>query len=364
LNITISDQDQSEALATQVTQAADQRQALSIRGGNSKAFMGHAVAANPLDMTGHTGIITYQPDELVVSVRAGTPVAELQHLLGEHQQQLPFGPPVYDGHATIGGTIACNASGPARPYLGAARDFVLGVHMINGRGQICHFGGEVMKNVAGYDVSRLMAGAMGTLGVILDVSLKVLPLARAEQTRILDMSDASTALQWLSKHSGQWPVTAACYVDQHLYLRLSGSQAGVAQAGHQAGGEILPGSNPFWQQLCEQQLTFFNDKRPLWRLSVAPMTPDMDDIEGDTLYDWGGAQRWLLSDAPADSIRAWASQHGGHASCLRNRATDVPVHQPLAPGLAALHESLKLSFDPYHILNPGRLYPITENTSP
>ena len=362
MSINIPDQDLGVALAAQVSNAAEQRQALKIVGGNSKAFMGHKVEASVLDVAGHTGIINYQPDELVVTVRAGTPVADLQQLLAEHKQQLPFEPPLYDGRATIGGTIACNASGPARPYLGAARDFVLGVHLINGRGQTCRFGGEVMKNVAGYDVSRLMAGALGTLGVLLDISLKVLPLARTEQTRVLEMTDASTALQWLSKHSGNWPVTAACYVDQRLYLRLSGSPSGVAQAEQQAGGEALPASDLFWQQLREQQLPFFDDKRPLWRLSVAPMTPGLDSIEGDILYDWGGAQRWLLSDVPANTIREWASQHGGHASCLRNRPADVAVHQPLAPALAALHKSLQQSFDPYHILNPGRLYPVTESS--
>jgi len=362
LNINIPDHDIGESLAAQVNSASEQRQALSILGGNSKALMGHKVEASTLDVAGHTGIINYQPDELVVTVRAGTPVVDLQQLLAENRQQLPFEPPLYNGCATIGGTIACNASGPARPYLGAARDFVLGVHIINGLGQTLHFGGEVIKNVAGYDVSRLMAGAMGTLGVLLDISLKVLPLARTEQTRVLEMSDASTALHWLCKHSGSWPITAACYVDQRLYLRLSGSKPGVAQAGQQTGGETLPASDPFWQHLLEQQLHFFDDTRPLWRLSVAPMAPAMDEMDSDTLFDWGGAQRWLLTDAPAKKIRTWATQHGGHASCLRNRPADVPVHQPLAPGLASLHKSLQQSFDPYHILNPGRLYPATENS--
>ncbi len=362
MNINIPDHDMGKSLAEQVHSASEQRQALYILGGNSKAYMGHKVEASTLDVTVHTGIINYQPDELVVTVRAGTPVVNLQQLLADNKQQLPFEPPLYNGHATIGGTIACNASGPARPYLGAARDFVLGVHMLNGLGQTLHFGGEVMKNVAGYDVSRLMAGAMGSLGVLLDISLKVLPLTHAEQTRVLEMPDASTALQWFSKHSGKWPVTATCYVDQRLYLRLSGSKPGVTQAGQQAGGEVLPASDQFWQQLREQQLTFFDDTRPLWRLSIAPMTPDMDDMQGDTLYDWGGAQRWLLSDAPANRIRAWASQHGGHASCLRNRPAGVLVHQPLAPALAALHQSLQQSFDPYHILNPGRFYPAADNS--
>jgi len=351
-----------ELLAELVSKASEQRQAVSIQGGNSKAFMGYRVEAGTLDVTGHTGIINYQPDELVVTVRAGTRVSDLQQLLANNRQQLPFEPPLYDDCATIGGTVACNASGPARPYLGAARDFVLGVHMINGMGQTLRFGGEVMKNVAGYDVSRLMTGAMGTLGVLLDISLKVLPLPHTVQTRVLDMPDASAALHWLSKHSGSWQLTAACYLDRHLYLRLGGSQPGVAQAGQQAGGDQLPASDPFWQRLREQQLPFFDDTRPLWRLSVAPMTPVMDDTDSDTLFDWGGAQRWLSSDAPANRIRAWASQHGGHASCLRNRPADVPVHQPLAPALATLHQSLQQSFDPHHILNPGRLYPAVDNS--
>jgi len=203
---------------------------------------------------------------------------------------------------------------------------------------------------------------MGTLGVLLEISLKVLPLPHTIQTRVLEMPDASEALLWLSKHSGSWPVTAACYYDRHLYLRLGGSKPGVSQAGQQTGGELLPASDPFWQQLREQRLPFFDDARPLWRLSVAPMTPDADDIHGKTLFDWGGAQRWLFSDAPASRIRAWASQHGGHASCLRNRPADVEAHQPLAPALATLHQSLQQSFDPYHILNPGRLYPVVGNS--
>lgn len=361
MNNNIPDQDQSESLAAQVSSAAQRRQALSILGGNSKAFMGHKVEAEPMNVSAHTGIVNYQPDELVIKVRAGTSVADLQQHLAKHQQQLPFEPPLFNASATIGGTIACNASGPARPYLGAARDFVLGVQMINGLGQICRFGGEVMKNVAGYDVSRLMTGAMGTLGVLLDVSIKILPLAHTEQTRILEMSDVSTALQWLARQSGQWPLTAACYTGQRLYLRLAGSEAGVAWAAQQIGGQALAANDPFWQQLREQQLAFFNDSRPLWRLSVAPMTPAIDSIEGDTLYDWGGAQRWLLSNAADKDIRDWALQYGGHASCLRNRPPHVQVHQPLAPALATLQQSLQQSFDPYHILNPGRLYPEAEN---
>jgi len=362
LSIKIIDHDLGDALAAQISNAAEQRQALSICAGNSKAHMGYPVNASILDVAAHTGIISYQPDELVVTVRAGTRLADLQQLLAEQRQKLPFEPPLYDGRATIGGTVACNASGPARPYLGAVRDFVLGVHMINGQGQTCHFGGEVMKNVAGYDVARLMAGAMGTLGVLLDISIKVLPLTRHEQTRVLEMTNADSALHWLSQHSGNWPLTAACYTDRHLYLRLSGNASAVTQAGEQTGGEILPPSTSFWESLREQQLPFFDDPRPLWRLSVAPMTPCMDGTENDTLFDWAGAQRWLLSEAPGKEIRAWVSQHGGHASCLRNRPAEVPMHQPLAPALATLHRSLQQSFDPYHILNPGRLYPTTENS--
>ncbi len=363
MNTKIADQDLGASLAEQVGVAAAERRPLAITAGNSKAFMGHPVDADTLDISGHSGVISYQPDELVVTVRAGTTVAELQQLLIEHNQHLPFDPPHYDGRATIGGTIGCNASGPSRPYLGAARDFVLGVTLINGLGQTCRFGGEVMKNVAGYDVSRLMAGAMGTLGVLLDISLKVLPKPGFEQTRILKMPDAASALQWLGQQSGALPLTAACYTNQALYLRLSGSKAGVSQAAQYSGGESSA-SDSFWEQLREQQLGFFNDPRPLWRLSVAAMTGTDTDIPGDILYDWGGAQRWFLSDASAADIRTWAGRHGGHASCLRNRPTDVSVHQSLAPGLQTLHRSLQQSFDPHHILNPGRLYPESEHKQP
>lgn len=329
---------------------------LHIAGGNSKAFYGlNTTTTTVLNTQAHRGILNYEPSELVITARAGTPLTEIEATLTAQRQMLAFEPPHFAATATIGGCVATGISGPRRPYTGSVRDFVLGVTAINGKGEQLHFGGEVMKNVAGYDVARLYCGSMGTLGVILDVSLKVLPLPEVEQTQVFELSSAAalTKMQTLAQQS--LPLSASCYSGQQLYLRISGTARAVEHAHHQLGGETLPDTSLFWQKLKEQTLSFFTTKQPLWRIAVPPAAPDLP-INGAQLIDWGGAQRWLHTDAPAETIFTLAQRSGGHATLFRGGNRDSDVFQPLQGKLKELHINTKLAFDPNGILNRGRMY--------
>ncbi len=348
------DNDFSVELADKVREAADKKMPLRIVGSGTKAFYGRPVEGQPLCVAGHRGIVSYEPTELTVTARAGTPLAELERLLAQKNQMLAFEPPHFGAGATLGGTIACGFSGPRRPYAGAARDFVLGVRIVNGKGECLRFGGEVMKNVAGYDVSRLMVGSLGTLGVLLEVSLKVLPRPAAEVTLAISM-DAAEAIQRMNEWAGRpLPLSAACHVGDTLYMRLSGSANAVKAARVKLGGEIVARSEEFWRKLREHELGFFAGDTPLWRLSLPPACAPLE-LPGKWLYDWGGAQRWLRSEAPADEIFRTAKQAGGHATLFRGGERGGNVFHPLPPALAALHRRLKQALDPAGILNPGRI---------
>ncbi len=349
-----AERDLAEEFCAQVAAADRAGSPLRIMGGGTKAFYGREVDGSPLDVTGHQGITHYDPVELVVSVRAGTPVYGLERTLAEAGQQLPFEPPHFGAAATVGGMVATGLSGPRRPWSGAVRDFVLGTRLITREGRHLRFGGEVMKNVAGYDLSRLVTGAQGTLGVITEVSLKVLPRPGAAHSLQLQMPLAS-ALTKLARWGRQpVPLTGAAWHHGFLYLRLEGGARSVDANRARLGGEALDPA--FWQDLREQRLPFFSDAdtRPLWRLSIPQVTPPLE-LEGDWLYDWAGAQRWLRSDAPAASIREAAARSGGHATCYTPGITDP--FTPLTPVLAKYHRQLKARLDPNGIFNPGRLYP-------
>ncbi len=344
--------DASEALLDQVRQALGNGTPLRIQGSNSKAFLGRDSAGEIIDTRVHRGIVSYDPTELVVSVRTGTPLAELQAVLDAAGQMLACEPPSFGAGATLGGMLASGLSGPRRPWAGAVRDFVLGTRIISGTGQHLRFGGEVMKNVAGYDLSRLMAGSFGCLGLVTEVSLKVLPKPRQCLGLSLEMP-AERALAKLAEWGQQpLPISAACHDGRHLHLRLEGGEGSVTAAHDRLGGEPL--DNAYWTQLNEQQLAFFDPGLPLWRLSVPHNTPALT-LPGEQLLDWGGAQRWLRSDAPAERIRSVASAVGGHASCYSHGLLDSPF-QPLAPSLLHYHQRLKAQLDPQGIFNPGRLY--------
>ena len=348
-------QDFSAYLHEKVQAAFVNKTLLTIQGSGSKSFYGRPVKGEPLSVKDHHGIIHYEPTELVITARCGTRLADLEAVLAENNQMLAFEPPYFGADATLGGAIATGLSGPRRPYTGSARDVVLGIRLINGRGEILKFGGEVIKNVAGFDVSRLMVGALGTLGVLLDISLKVLPRPDRESTLIFSMSHDS-AIDQMNRWANQnWPLSAACYDGENLRIRLSGAEAAIAQVQQVLGGDQQPISEAvqFWSDLREQQLAFFQDETPLWRLSMAPATKT-PAISGSWLIDWGGALRWLKSDQSAGSIFHEAQKLNAHA-CLF-RSSNIGEFQPLPTALAMLHRNIKLAFDPAGILNPGRLY--------
>jgi glycolate oxidase FAD binding subunit len=268
---------------------------------------------------------------------------------------LAFEPPHFGDTATLGGTIACALSGPRRPYAGAARDFVLGVNCITGKGERLRLGGQVMKNVAGYDLSRTLTGSLGTLAVLLDIHLRVLPCPETEIT-LQQSCPAADAIQRCNLWAGQpLPLSAACHLDGKLTVRLSGMASGVQAAVDKIGGERMADAGHFWQQLREQQLPFFAGNKPLWRLSV-PAAAHTLDLDGECLLDWGGAQRWLRSDLPADAVRSTAESVGGHATLFRGGEREGDIFHPLQPAMLALHQRLKKTFDPVAILNPGRMY--------
>ncbi|NBA96124.1 glycolate oxidase subunit GlcE [Pseudomonas sp. R5(2019)] len=345
-----TDCDGSAELLDQVCAAIEQRTPLRIQGSNSKAYLGRQIEGQPLDTRIHRGIVSYDPTELVVTVRAGTPLAELEQTLAEQGQFLACEPPHMGPQATAGGMVAAGLSGPRRPWSGSVRDFVLGTRVITGHGKHLRFGGEVMKNVAGYDLSRLLAGSLGCLGVLTEVSLKVLPRPRASASLCLQMS-RDHALARLAEWGQQpVPISAACHDGERLYLRLEGGEGSVNATRDRIGGEHLEPN--FWQDLREQRLSFFKSSEPLWRLSLPQNTPALD-LPGQQLIDWGGAQRWLASSADPATIRQCAAQAGGHATCMS--ASDEPF-APLSAPLLRYHRQLKAQLDPHGIFNPGRMY--------
>lgn len=354
--MTLADQDCAERLRERVLAAAASGTPVNIVGGGSKAFYGRPAQGDALETSGHAGILYYEPTELVLTARCGTRLDDIEAMLAAHGQMLAFEPPHFGGGATLGGVVACGLAGPRRPFAGSVRDAVLGVKLLNGRGEILKFGGQVMKNVAGFDVSRLMAGALGTLGLLLEVSVRVHPRPGAELTLrySLDGPPALTRMHSLARRSGL--LSAACHEGDCLSARLSGSEAALRAAEKQLGGERLASAEAdrFWADLREQRLAFFRDDRPLWRLSL-PCAASVPPLTETLMIDWGGALRWLKTDAPPDVLFSAASRLGGHA--CRFRAPDGGLFQPLTPGVRDLHKKLKAAFDPGGIFNPGRLYP-------
>jgi glycolate oxidase FAD binding subunit len=342
-----------QALSERIRDAAERGAALRPRGGGSKDFYGNAPRGEVLDTSGYAGIVSYEPTELVVTARCGTGLADLDALLSEKGQMLAFEPPQHSAQATLGGCVAAGLSGPRRASAGAVRDFVLGARILDGRGRDLSFGGQVMKNVAGYDISRLLAGSMGTLGVILEVSLKVLPRPAAERTLRLPLGEAQ-ALEAMNGWAGKpLPISATTWSGGELNVRLSGAESAVAAAAKRIGGEEVESSH--WSGIRHQSAPFFSGDAPLWRLSL-PSTAPVLGLPGRQLIEWGGALRWWMTDAPAATVRAAAQDAGGHATLFRAADKSAGAFAPLPPALAKLHRGLKAAFDPSGILSPGRLY--------
>lgn len=336
---------------------------LTIHGGGTKDFLGVKSVGASLDMSQYTGIVSYEPTELVVTARAGTPLVELEELLAENGQMLAFEPPHFGPDATLGGCVAAGLSGPRRAAAGSARDFVLGVKLLDAHGRILRFGGEVMKNVAGYDVSRVLAGSLGMLGVILEVSVKVLPRPERELTLRYPMLEAAAIERLAAWAARPLPITASSWVavpgGGELSIRLSGSPSAVESGRARLGGDAVPAAaaDAWWLALREQTHPFFS-ARPLWRVSVPPVTPPL--ALGDTVIEWNGGQRWVDTALPADAVRSAAAALGGHATLFRPSSDDearkVGVFHPLDPVIEGIHRRLKSEFDPQGIFNPGRMY--------
>ena len=373
-----------QALIDRVRAARADKITLDIRGGASKAFYGEAPRGEPLDMAPLAGISSYEPSELVVTVRAGTPLAELEAVLAEKGQCLAFEPPRFaDSCAapamvggnvggtfggTVGGMVAAGLAGPSRACAGSVRDNLLGATLLSGRAEVMAFGGQVMKNVAGYDVSRLLAGSMGTLGAILQVSLKVLPLPRAMTTLRFECEQAE-ALKRLNAWGGRpLPLNASAWWSGVLVLRLAGAAAAVraaaTQLGDEFGGEeVEPAlAATFWAGMRDHSDEFFASAAravaagaTLWRLSV-PQTAAVLKVSGEHLVEWGGAQRWVVTTAAAATLREAAARVGGHATVFRGDKS-AGAFTPLSPTLARIQRQTMAAFDPDRVFNRSRLYP-------
>jgi glycolate oxidase FAD binding subunit len=333
------------------------RTPLRLRGSGTKDWYGQSLQGDILDTRAYRGIVSYEPTELVITARCGTPLVEIEATLAEQNQMLAFEPPQFGADATLGGMVASGLSGPRRQAAGAVRDFVLGTVLINGKGQPMHFGGQVMKNVAGYDVSRLLAGSLGTLGLIAEVSLKILPKPIMETTLQFAM-DQAEAIRHLNEWGGQpLPISASAWHDNILRVRLSGAEAAIHAARLRLGGEEIDNASAYWTSLREQRHDFFStidEAKGLWRLSVPSISAPLA-LPGEQMIEWGGAQRWLKSDFDARSIRKTAQDAGGHATLFRAGDKGAGVFHPLAPALAKIHRNLKTEFDPAGIFNPGRM---------
>lgn len=360
--MTVTSNDASGELLDSIKVHVAAKTPMRIQGGGSKSFLGQCTdePAAPvlLSTTEHIGVTNYDPTELVMTARSGTPIQSIIDTLTESGQQLPFEPPCPVG-ATLGGTIACGLSGPSRPYSGSARDHVLGVRIINGKAETLRFGGEVMKNVAGYDVSRVQVGAYGTLGLVMDVSMKVLPLAETTVTLAFEQNQHDTK-PMVALARTYLPITAAALIGKTRFIRLAGSEAGVQAAVKELGGESVDVAP--WEGLRNWSHEFFNDPRPTWRVSVPDYTPildlpdDPDGTPADVLYDWGGAQRWVKTAASAQQIFAVAERAQGHATRFSNASLGEATHQPITGVAARLQSELRTSFDPERLFNRSRFH--------
>jgi glycolate oxidase FAD binding subunit len=342
-----------QQLSETIRKAAAQQTQLRIRGSGSKDFYGLVLIGDVLDTRALRGVVDYEPTELVITARAGTPLREVEKALAYRGQMLAFEPPHFGPDATFGGCIASGFSGPRRAAMGSARDFVLGVRIVNGLGEDLRFGGQVMKNVAGYDLSRLLTGSFGTLGLITEVSVKVLPLPQEERTLRFALDEAA-AIESMNRWAAKpLSLSATCHVDSTLYVRLSGAAAAVAASQRKLGGDIVEDADAFWQSIREQTHPLFRGAPALWRFSIRSTAAPLG--LGQQMIEWNGGLRWIAADLDPSKVFDTAHKAGGHATLFRGGNKRHGIQQ-FSPGLLAIHKKLKRAFDPHGILGPGRIH--------
>ncbi|MCH9698211.1 MAG: glycolate oxidase subunit GlcE [Gammaproteobacteria bacterium] len=339
-----------------IRDAVDTDSRINFIGGGSKAFYGREPQGESIDVAANSGIIDYLPTELVITVRGGTQISEIQTVLDEHNQMLGFEPPCLNEQSTIAGVIAVGLSGSRRPFSGAVRDYILGCKIINGYAEILSFGGTTMKNVAGYDLSRLMAGSMGTLGLMLEMSLKVIPRPEQEATWFIEVATDQVIATMADLLAKSIPFSGMFYDGRRLFYRLSGADDAINQIAESIGGEQLVDHELFWEGVNHHTHDYFQDETPLWRISVPPATQPVS-LAGQFAYDWGGALRWLKSEEVDSQVFQVIGDIGGHATLFRHGQHRDAVFQPLPEHLMQIQRRLKHAFDPKGLFNPGRLYP-------
>ncbi len=347
--------DNREIIAARIRDAAEHKTALQLLGGNTKAWYGRDIQATPLCLAGHSGVVEYEPSELYITARCGTPLSTIEQVIAEENQMLPFEPPHFGATATLGGAIAAGLAGPRRISGGAVRDCMLGAEIINGKGEYLCFGGKVMKNVAGYDASRLMCGALGTLGALMSVTLRLLPRPQCEQTMVMAETPADAIRKMNAWARTPMPITATFHDGENLHVRLTGSSSAIEKCRDEIGGDRIESSAPLWDRVREQTHEVFAPGAPLWRVRVPPSTAPLD-LPEPCAMEWNGALRWYSTQAEAATVRTVAREAGGQACRFRGPAIEQVFH-PLPPALLKIHERLKHAFDPAGILNPGKMYP-------
>jgi len=353
MTVNIPEQDLVPQLQDQIREAAANAMPLQIAGSGSKAFYGNSSEGERLEVAEHSGIIDYDPAELVITLRAGCRLVDVEALLTEHNQMFAFEPPHFSENATIGGIVATGLAGPRRAFSGGVRDSILGVKILDGRGEVLNFGGRVIKNVAGFDVSRLMAGSMGTLGVLLEASLRVVPRFECEQTLGFEHETAEQHIRWINEQCGQpYPISATMWHAGKSMIRLSASEQGVNSAASKLGGESLTGG---WVALKEQSHDFFTGQTHVSRISLPPTTEFQ--LDEDQLIEWGGAQRWLVGEIDVKVLRDRLTNYEGNLCLFRGKDDSESAFQALDEPMLSLHRNLKSRFDPARIFNRGRLFP-------
>ena len=349
-------EDIREDIASRVMSACQQGQALQILSGNTKSFYGRSIQATPLSLARHSGVTEYEPSELYITARSGTPLNEVERVIEKENQILPCEPPHFGAAATIGGMVAAGLSGPRRASSGAIRDCILGAEIINGKGEYLRFGGKVMKNVAGYDASRLMCGSLGTLGILMSVTLRLLPSPQCEQTVVVSLNAADAIQKMNAWAHTPMPITATFHDGKDLYIRLAGTPSTINRCADELRGETIDWSDEFWMNVKEQANDVFLAHEPIWRILVPPCTGPLE-LPGACAMEWNGALRWYATNAKAPVVRNIVEQVGGHANLFRNQSHEHQVFHPLPAALLEIHQKLKRAFDPEGILNPGKMYP-------